>query len=82
MAAPIEARNGSPETGTLKPLYDTHLSIWMFSGFGVSADGQRFLWALPDEGSAKSTLSQVLNWPGRSENNNSAAAGLVRRTSK
>ena len=49
-----------------KPLFRTSVGLQMGStgqgGYAVSADGERFLMAIPDP-SASSRLTVILNWP-------------------
>ena len=57
MAAEVDAKNGNFQVGRV-------VALWPFQGafFDVSADGQRFLAALPPESESVETLTVVQNW--------------------
>lgn len=61
MLVKVELRNGSLQTSTPEPLFQTDISVkHNWNQYCVTADGQRFLTVVPEE---SDRIQLVINWP-------------------
>src|SRR5262249_1601925 len=63
MAVEVSAAGGAFHTGIPKMLFETRMSApFYWNNYTPSADGQRFLMAVPAEQEAALPITVVLNW--------------------
>jgi hypothetical protein len=71
MAAPVRLEGERLRTGAPQALFHTRAPSAPNAGSGspyaVSADGQRFLFALPIENPADNRIAVVINWAAKSK---------------
>jgi hypothetical protein len=64
MSATITADAGGVSVDALRPLFDVRVPQGLERDFyDVSPDGQRFLMVVPEEETASTSLTLIVNWP-------------------
>ena len=62
MAAAVNGRGSDFQVGAVKPLFQTRAVLGLRYPYGVSPDGQRFLFNTQPEQSVSAPITVVLNW--------------------